>query len=198
MQAAIRTLGVAGFTVALLPLLGCSGGIHYRGEHQLSLLGSYGEPISGQALYWPDAEGRARNGGVTVGYGYFAQDRLQLLATATPYRNYNQSDGDVATGEIQIGFRYFFAEFDLAEKPFGLYAEVLGGLLYGAQSVPEEGSNFNFTQDAGLGFELRLNKHISWVTGYRLRHLSNGNFFNDDNPAQNDHQVYSGIAIHLD
>jgi hypothetical protein len=45
---------------------------------------------------------------------------------------------------------------------------------------------------------MKLTDRISWTSGYRLKHLSNGNLFNDDNPSQNDHHVYTGIAITLD
>jgi hypothetical protein len=179
---------------ALLPLTGCSGGIHVLGDRQIAVHGSYDHPISGPALY-PEGDGRAENAGVTVAYHEFFADRTAFVSALTPYRNYNQSDGDIYTGEFQIGVRHYFWEFDLGKVPVGLFAEIYGGLLYGSESVPEEGSQANFTQDTGIGFEARLDKHISWISGYRLRHLSNGYIFSDKNPSQNDHQVFTGIAF---
>lgn len=180
----------------LVAAVGCTGGIHRRGEQQFALTGAFGTPIKGNVL-WPGGEGRADEAAVQLGYHYFFQDRWAFMTVVSPYRNYNQSDGDAWASELQLGFRWFFAEFDLFEKlPLGLYAEILGGLQYADISVPEEGSNANFTQDTGVGFELKLTDHISWQTGYRLRHLSNGRLFRDDsNPSQNEHLVYTGIAF---
>lgn len=194
--ARIRLSCVALVFLGSFALPGCTGGIHRQGEHQILLTGTYGRPIKGETI-WHDGEGRAENASVTLGYNYFLKDRGALMVALSPYKLYNQIDGDRYAGEFQMGFRYYFWEFDLADRPVGLYAELLGGLFYAAHSIPEDGSNFNFTQDTGVGFEWQLADNVSWVTGYRFKHLSNGNFSNDSNPAQNDHQVYTGIAITL-
>jgi hypothetical protein len=183
-------------TVVTLTVAGCDGGLHRQGDWQLAVTGSYGHPIRGQAL-WPDGDGRADNGAGTVGLNYFARDRLAVLSGLTPCRIYNQSDGNVYAGEIQLGARYYFWEFHIGPVPVGLYGELLGGISYSARSVPEEGSNFNFTQDAGMGFEMILVDGVSLIGGYRLKHLSNADLFNDANPSQNDNHVYGGIAIAL-
>jgi opacity protein-like surface antigen len=187
--------GRCGACAAIVLLAGCAGGIHHQGEHQFSLTGSFGHPIKGE-IGWPDGAGRADNAGVTLGYAHFLRDRLALLAQLTPYRNYNQSDGDVWTAEYQMGLRYYFCDFDVAERPVALFAEALGGIMVGPRSVPEDGAHANFTQDTGVGVEVHLADHVAWITGYRFRHLSHGHVFGDDpNPSQNDHQVYTGIAI---
>lgn len=194
MFSARRLAITATILLGIAALTGCTGGIHRAGDQQFSLHASSDWPIRGEAI-WPDGDGRAENFGVTLGYNYFFQDRWAFLTNVTPYRRYNQSDGDITAGEFQIGFRWFFWEFDLADVPVGLYAEALGGILHASQSVPELGSNTNFTQDTGVGFEARISDHVSWQAGYRLRHLSNGHIFGPENPSQNDSQVYVGIAI---
>lgn len=182
----------------LLLLLGtgCQGGLHREGEHRLGVTGNYGEPIKGEVI-WPDGEGRAQNGGVSVDYNYYLSDRTAIIAAATPYRTYNQSDGDIYAGEFQLGVRYHFWEFDIAQVPVGLYLDLLGGLTGSARSVPEDGSHLNFTQDTGIGMEVQLTDQISWISGYRLKHLSNGRLFGDENPSQNDHFVYTGLSFQL-
>lgn len=177
-----------------LLLAGCEGGIHRRGEQQLSLVGTWGHPIKDD-VGWPDGEGRAEDAAAVLGYHYFVADRFAVGAAITPYRIYNQSDGDAWTGELQLGVRYFFLDFDVGDVPVGLFAEVWGGMFHGPRSVPESGSHTNFTQDTGAGFEARLTENVSWITGYRLRHLSNWGAFGNDNPSQNDHTVFTGIAI---
>jgi hypothetical protein len=182
--------------IALSACAGCHGGLHRQGEHQMAVTGSFGTPIEGDVI-WPDGDGRADNAGVTLGYGYYVRDRLAVIAAGTPYRNYNQSDGDVYTGEFQLGVRYHFVNFCIGDVPVGLYAEAIGGIMAGSASVPEEGSHANFTQDTGVGIEVQLMDGVQWMTGYRLRHLSNGYIFGSENPSQNDHHIYTGIAITL-
>ena len=177
-------------------IAGCQGGLHRAGEHQLSVTGSFGTAIKGNVV-WPAGDGRADNAGLTIGYGYYLRDRLALVAAGTPWRNHNQRDGDVYSGEFQLGLRYHFLEFDVCDRPVGLYAEIMGGIMAGDASVPEGGSHANFTQDTGVGFEVQLAEGVNWMTGYRLRHLSNGYIFGQENPSQNDHHVYTGIAITL-
>lgn len=186
-------LGLA--SSVLVSVAGCTGGMHRQGQHQFSVTGSYAHPIKGDTL-WPQGDGQAENAGVTLGYGYFVQDRVALLAAATPYRSYSQGDGDIYAAEIQVGVRYHFWEFEVGSVPVGLYAEALGGLMQSVRSVPEDGAHVNFTQDTGAGIEVQVADNVSWISGYRYRHLSHGHVFaGDPNPGQNDHQVYTGIAI---
>jgi len=186
-----RTFGL----MFALTAVGCGGGLHRQGEWRAEVTLSYEEPIRGETI-WADGLGRSQAAGVTVHGNYFLADRTALIIAATPYRIYNQSDGDVYAGEFQLGARYYIAEWN-NPLPMALYAEVLGGVTLGRHSIPEDGSAFNFTQDTGIGFEAKLTDDVSWITGYRFKHLSNGNFFNDDNPSQNDHQIYTGISIRL-
>lgn len=174
---------------------GCEGGLHRRGDWRAEVTTSYEESIRGETP-WADGEGRSEAAAVTLGGDYFFADRTALLIGLTPYRIYNQSDGDIYAGEFQLGARYYITEWN-KPVPTALYAEVLGGITLGRHSIPEDGSAFNFTQDTGIGVEAKLTDNISWITGYRFKHLSNGNFFNDDNPSQNDHQIYTGISIGL-
>ena len=175
-------------------VVGCNGGLHYEGERRFSIMASYGEPLT-EGIVWNAGHGTGQNAALTVGYEHFLTDRLALLGNLTPYRVYNQGDADVYAGEFQLGLRYYLWEFDLLSKAWATYVEVLGGITYGARSIPEEGSSFNFTQDTGVGLEMQITDGVSWFSGYRLKHLSNGNLFNDDNPSQNDHFVYTGLAI---
>lgn len=191
----VRFIAAAAASATLCSAAGCKGGLHRRGEWRAELIASYEEPIRGETL-WADADGRAEVAGLTVSADHFLADRTALIIAATPYRIYNQPDGDVYAGEFQLGARYYITEWN-KPLPMALYAEVLGGVTLGRHSIPEDGSAFNFTQDTGVGIEAKLTDNISWVTGYRFKHLSNGNFFNDDNPSQNDHQVYTGISIGL-
>ncbi|NOT02249.1 MAG: hypothetical protein HOP29_16705 [Phycisphaerales bacterium] len=189
-----RGLNRLAAAVVLPVVMGCQGGLHHEGEQRLTFMGSYGEPVS-DGVAWKAGKGTGQNAALTVGYDYFVKDRLALMVNGTPYRIYNQSDGDVYAGEFQIGLRYYICDFDVFDRPMAFYAEALGGIMQGRRSVPETGHTFNFTQDTGVGFEWRIGENVSWISGYRVKHLSDGDFFDDENPAQNDQFVYTGLAI---
>ena len=190
----VRSASAVAFAVLLMPAIACTGGIHQKGENQFGISGSFGTAIKGQAV-WPDGDGRADNAGVTLDYHRFVADRLAIGGAIVPYRNYNLSGSDSTTGEFQLGVRYYFFEFDALGKPVALYGQLTGGIMNGSRSVPEEGTHTNFTQDSTLAMEVKLTENLSWQTGYRLRHLSNGYIFGSENPSQNDHQVFTGLAI---
>lgn len=214
--------------------VGCTGGMHRRGEHQLTLLGSYDHPIKSGVGLWSAADGRSESAGLALGYNHFVADRFSVGAAVSPYRFFNQSEGDTFGGEFQLALRYYFLDFDLSDKPsrerrnraaasqsadrdrvqpalgetssgdttprdmrpnVGFFVELLGGMMHTRRSVPEDGTRTNFTQDTGLGMEVRLTDNVSWISGYRLRHFSNCQVFGKDNPSQNEHQVYTGIGI---
>jgi opacity protein-like surface antigen len=181
---------------ALVSLCACTGGHHAKGDGQWSLVASHGSPTQGRTL-WPEAKGDAENIGAAAEYAYFATDRL-AVAGAIGVRRYDQPEGDVTAGEIQLGLRYHAFSFRAGEIPLSVYAELFGGLQSGNRAVPLGGSKTNFTQDTGLGLEAQLSERTSWLLGYRLKHLSNAEIFGDSNPSQNDHQVYAGLAFRLD
>lgn len=181
--------------LAICTLAGCDGGLHRKGDWRIELTASYDEAIRGET-HWADGLGRSEAAAGAISGHYFLADRTALILGLTPYRIYNQSDGDVYAGEIQLGTRYYAAQWG-EQFPSAIYAEALGGVTLGRHSIPEDGSAFNFTQDLGIGIETKLTERVSWVAGYRFKHLSNGNLFNDDNPSQNDHQVYTGFSIGL-
>jgi hypothetical protein len=176
-------------TLLVVPLAGCAGGLHHQGEHQISLTGSYSHPF--------DPDGRGDAGGVTAGYKYFFQDRFAFMANLTPYRNYCLPEGNATAGEFQIGVRWHFWEFEVAELPVGLYAELLAGIMHASRSVPETGAHTNFAEDIGAGVELQVAENVYWTTGCRLRHMSHADILDGPNPGQDDVLIYTGLAFSL-
>ena len=151
------------------------------------LTGLFAHPVG------PD--GRGDSTGVTIGYNYFLRDRLALMGALTPYRKYNQGDGDAYAAELQVGLRWYFWEFGGEARPGAVFTEGLAGAIYSSRSVPEEGTCTNFTGEIGVGLEVPLMEAICWVTSYRLRHLSHGHILHGKNPGEDDHEVYMGLAV---
>jgi len=186
-----RSAFVIGAALAVwLPQAACTGGIHHRGQHQLSVTGAYGVPF--------DRTGRGDSAAIGLGYEYFARDRLAVAAAMTPYRNYDQGDGDAHAGELQVGVRWYFWELNLGKVPLAFYVDLLAGLTHSSRSVPEDGACTNFVEDAGIGVQVPITENVSWVAGYRLRHLSHAHVFGGEpNPGQDDQQFYTGLAFSL-
>ena len=76
-----------------------------------------------------------------------------------------------------------------------LFLDLFGGVGYYSRSVPENGRHTNFTLEFGPGLEWRVSEQVSLMLGYRLRHLSNAGGIVEDNPGQNDHRIWAGVAI---
>ena len=53
------------------------------------------------------------------------------------------------------------------------YVEVGLGFIYITQHVHEQGSQFNFTTQLGIGTQFPLSDHYAFTVGYRFRHISN-------------------------
>jgi opacity protein-like surface antigen len=53
------------------------------------------------------------------------------------------------------------------------YVEIALGFIYTTQHVHEQGSQFNFTTQLGIGTQFSLSKHYALTAGYRFRHMSN-------------------------
>ena len=53
------------------------------------------------------------------------------------------------------------------------YLELGVGFLYSTQHISEQGSQFNFTPQLGVGMQFSLNDHYLLSAGYRYRHMSN-------------------------
>jgi hypothetical protein len=56
---------------------------------------------------------------------------------------------------------------------FSPYIEVGLGFVYTTQHVHEQGSQFNFTTQLGIGTQFYLSEHYALTAGYRFRHMSN-------------------------
>lgn len=174
---------------------GCKGGLHREGDGQVEVLGSVGIPVKGDFALWWRGEGEAKNAALSVNYQHFVRDRVTVTAGLTPLRLYDQEGDTVYQAEFQAGTRYYPWEFPAWKTPVALYGEVLGGVSWASEPIPPIGSDWNLSLEMGLGFEIHLSDRLRWMVGYRLRHLSNGHGNVPENPGQNDHLLYTGLAF---
>lgn len=176
-----------GMLVVLLVCAACSGGRHRRGDQQAIFSASFDEPISGRSLGF-DGHGDARNAGVAAAGQWFLRDRW-ALGVRTGYRYY---DGGTHALELEATARHYLFE----AGPVGFLFEVTGGGSFASDEVPPGGTPVNWIWGFGLTFEVPLADTTDLLLGYQWRHLSNGRGGSaPDNPTQNDHRVWVGVAL---
>jgi hypothetical protein len=60
--------------------------------------------------------------------------------------------------------------------------------------VPFDGSQFNFTPQAGLGATMDIGQNRRWLIGVRWFHISNASLY-ANNPGRNNIMVYTGLSL---
>jgi len=73
----------------------------------------------------------------------------------------------------EVGCSLFLRYSDKITSRIAPYVEGGLGMIYTTQHTHEQGTQYNFISQAGLGLQLFLNKHVALTGGYRFRHLSN-------------------------
>lgn len=100
-----------------------------------------------------------------------------------------EQPGDDAVGlNLAAILRWDF----IRQQNWSLYIDGGAGLLGTTDSVPSDGSSFNFTPQVGGGATIRLNERNRLMVGVRWHHISNANSF-DSNPGQDLIFGYVGI-----
>ncbi len=103
-------------------------------------------------------------------------EKLHIKATKTdleliiePFANFIARPS--ANAEIGCSFPF---RYSVKLAPWiAPYVEVGLGFIYTTQHVHEQGSQFNFTTQLGIGSQFFLSDHYALTAGYRFRHMSN-------------------------
>lgn len=73
----------------------------------------------------------------------------------------------------EVGCSLFLRYSDKITARMAPYLEGGLGFIYTTQHTHEQGTQYNFISQAGLGLRFFLNRHYALTAGYRFRHLSN-------------------------
>jgi lipid A 3-O-deacylase len=188
---------------AALGLLIWLGGPIVRAEERLQE-----EALRGRWLFAP---GRIELGALTGGGFGISQESTQLFALAARF-GYVVAQQDVfLPGSFEIvGEPSYFAVFEGRTAHGGELSALLkynfwtgtkftpyflggGGLSYASIRVPHDGTNFNFTLQAGVGFHYALSQHSTLNFEYRFHHFSNGDI-SPPNPSLNTNSFFIGFS----
>jgi lipid A 3-O-deacylase len=82
----------------------------------------------------------------------------------------------------------------ITEDHWSFFLECGAGLLQTSNKVPSEGSSFNFTPQAGLGFTFDIGDQARWMIGAKWYHISNANT-HSSNPGLDSIMVWTGISF---
>jgi len=107
---------------------------------------------------------------------------------------YHDQPGDNAfSGNASTVFRWHF----MNEDRWSVFADVGIGLLASTDNVPSNGTSFNFTPRAALGYTRRIGTgQTRLVTGIRWLHISNAKIQGgDSNPGRDAPTVFFGVMI---
>ena len=96
-----------------------------------------------------------------------------------------------------LGFTPFGFELPLSNKPNGFFLHGSAGFIVFSQRLPSPlGSRFNYTLDAGIGYQFSVGEKRALQIGYKLKHLSNGNT-GEVNPGIDSHNIFVGLLFAL-
>lgn len=100
---------------------------------------------------------------------------------------------DTGGANFNILFRWHFLQGD----DWTIYGDAGAGLLLAGEEVPDTGTNFNFTPQAGVGGTLGIGDDgARLMGGVRWHHISNARIKGEDhNPGRDSVMVYVGVSF---
>jgi hypothetical protein len=124
-----------------------------------------------------------------IGGGYHVLDGLSLNLELLGYV-FDQGDHNPVAGGVNLLSRWHF----LRSGPFSVYVDGAVGASYAERSVPENGTRYNFTPQAGGGMTFRIGNGTHLMAGGRFLHFSNAGL-SENNPGTDLRMFYVGVAL---
>ena len=122
-----------------------------------------------------------------VGFEYFFIDAVSLNFEFNGL--FIDQEPDAALGaNFNLLFRWHFVR----ERTWSIYVDGGAGLLGTSDRVPDSGSGFNFTPQAGFGTTFEITESMRGMFGAKWHHISNANTF-DENPGRDSIMIYAGV-----
>ena len=103
---------------------------------------------------------------------------------------FGQEGPDTWGGNANLLIRWHF----VSHSTWSIFFDAGAGFLKTNDDVPADGSNYNFTPQAGFGFSMDVGADIRLLAGVRWHHISNANLA-DNNPGRDSVQFWAGLSI---
>lgn len=127
--------------------------------------------------------------GAQLGMSWFFVDNLSLDVQLEQYAIIQEGANAYAVGPALL-LRWHF----LARETWSVYTDFGCGFIWSTESVPSNGSDFNFTPRIGIGGSFEVVDNLRVMTGIRWFHISNANT-STPNPGRDSLELYAGISI---
>ncbi len=124
-----------------------------------------------------------------VEYEYFVDDNLSL-DLGLFIMDVDQVNEDAKGLNFTLQLRWHF----IAKESWSMFLEGGAGLLRTSENVPSDGSRFNFTPQAGVGFSFDIGNNNRWLIGAKWHHISNANTYSN-NPGRDSIMIWTGISF---
>jgi len=124
-----------------------------------------------------------------VEFDYFIADKLSL-DIGLNLLDVTQTGGNTDGFNFTLQLRWHA----IAKEDWSFFLEGGAGLLFTQDDVPSDGSDFNFTPQAGLGFSFDAGDNARWLVGLRWHHISNANTYST-NPGRDSVMLWAGITF---
>ena len=93
----------------------------------------------------------------------------------------------------EVGCSFLLKYSDHITSRIAPYIEGGFGIIYTTQHTYEQGTQYNFLSQVGVGLQFFLNRNFALTGGYRFRHMSNAGL-DDDNRGINHHFALLGVS----
>jgi len=124
-----------------------------------------------------------------VGFSHFIADGVSLDLELNGMF-FHQEIEDATGVNASLLFRWHF----IRKRSWTMYLDGGAGVLWSTNDVPAQGSSFNFTPQAGLGFTFDMGDDARLLVGARWHHISNANLYSD-NPGRDSFMGYVGVSF---
>ena len=122
-----------------------------------------------------------------LGLQYFIVDGFAFAPEINLW-GFFQDGSDAFGGSLDLMFEWHF----IRKETWSIYGDFGIGLLGTTANVPYNGSEFNFTPQAGVGVTFDIGNNNRWYAGVRWHHISNASLY-EDNPGRDSILIYTGI-----
>lgn len=136
---------------------------------------------------------------LNVGASYFVVDDLSVNFELGGFY-FDQEDRPTSEDAFGANFALLFRWHIISRENWSFYTDGGGGFLIATEEVPDTGTIFNFTPQAGFGFSFDVgDEGARLMTGVRWHHISNARMWGEDeNPGRDAIMGYVGLSFPLE
>ncbi len=151
-----------------------------EGSTRWSITGNWGIDVkdSGNCEY-----------GLGLGMQWFLVDDF-AFAPEIHLWGFSQEIENSFGGSLDLLFQWHLFKGD----GWSFYSDFGCGMLGSTHNVPADGSQFNFTPQAGFGVTFDVGQDRRWIVGVRWHHISNASLY-QHNPGRDSVLMYTGLSL---